>query len=83
MWQKWPQTVNRCLAVNDTINNLFVNIVYMDTMIVFDFVGAKFQTSHWENSVLLQQLINVDSAFAPKACDWSADMVIPNVTLSR
>lgn len=26
----WPQKVNRCLAVNDTINNLFVNIVYVD-----------------------------------------------------
>lgn len=34
MWQKLPQTVNRCLAVNDTINNLFVNIVYMDTVAV-------------------------------------------------
>lgn len=32
MWQMWPQTFNRCLAVNDTMNNLFVNIVYMDTV---------------------------------------------------
>lgn len=29
MWQIWP---HRCLAVNDTMNNLFVNIVYMDTV---------------------------------------------------
>lgn len=28
MCQMWPQTVNRCLAVNDTINNLFVDPVY-------------------------------------------------------